>query len=149
MKSILSLSLIVCSLFVGTITANAVMPVPPLDEKSASATAETFLADYLKSLADKAPDKNVKFVAKTTLATPEFKTAFKKAMANKELESDPVIFAQDVPITPFKAESSKVKGDSATVVVAAKYNPKETSKLKVTLVAKDGHWLVSKVDKAK
>lgn len=149
MKSVLSLTFIVCSLFLGSITAKAVTPVSPPDEKAAGATAEAFFAGYLKALNSKSGDENVKWVAKTDLATPEYKKAFKKAMSNKELDSDPVIYAQDVPITPFKAQSTKVKGDSATVVVAAKYNPKETSKLKVTLAAKDGHWLVSKVEQAK
>jgi hypothetical protein len=144
MKSLLSfLSLIVCSLCLSAISAQAVMPVNPLDGKAASATAETFLADYLNYL--KSENNKTDAVAKSKLVTPEFKKAYKKAMADKELDSDPVIFAQDVPITPFKAESSKVKGDTATVVVMAKYNAKEKSRLTVTLVAKDGHWLVSKV----
>lgn len=143
MKSILSLTtLIACSLLFSSM-AQAEKPAPALDEKSASAAAETFLAGYLKFLKSEA--KNDEFVAKSKLVTPEFKAAYKKAMADKELDSDPVIFAQDVPITPFKAESSTVKGDTAIVRVAAKYNPKDTSKLNVTLVAKDGHWLVSKI----
>ena len=127
----------------------AIFMVDP-DGKVASATAETFFAGYLKTLkTDAPPNKNEPFVAKSKLVTPEFKAAFKKAMADKELESDPVIFAQDVPITPFKAESSKVKADTATVVLTAKYNPKETSTIKVTLMAKGGHWLISKVAKGK
>ena len=138
------LTLLASSLIFANMAAHAETPALPWNGPSPGATAETFLADYIKSDA-----KNSQFVAKTKLATPEFKAAFKKAMADKELESDPVIFAQDVPITPFKAESSKVKGDTATVLVAAKYNAKETSKLMVTLVAKDGQWLVSKIARPK
>jgi hypothetical protein len=143
------LTLLACSLVFSSMAAHAETTAPALDSKSASAVAETFLADYLKTLKSDARNDNEKFVAKSKLAAPEFKASYKKAMADKELDSDPVIFAQDVPITPFKAESSKVKGDTATVVVAAKYNPKEISRLKVTLVAKDGHWLVSKVARPK
>jgi hypothetical protein len=150
MKFIFSLTtLIVGSFLLSSMPTQAETAAARLDGKAAGATAETFMAGYLKALNDKSPDGNVKWVAKTNLATPEFKASFKKAMADKELESDPVIFAQDVPITPFKAESTKVKGDSATVMVAAKYNPKETSTIKVTLVAKEGHWLVSKVAQGK
>ena len=138
------LTLIASSLIFANVTARAVTPVNPLDEKSAGAAAETFLAGYLNDLKSESK-KDAHFVAKSNLVTPEFKASYKKAMADKELESDPVIFAQDVPITPFKAESSKVKDNTATVVVAAKYNPKETSKLKVTLVAKDNQWLISKI----
>jgi hypothetical protein len=144
MRPILSLaSLVIASLLLSCITAQAEATAAPLDGKSAGAAAETFLAGYLKAGA-----RNSEWVARTKFATPEFKAAFKKAMADKELGSDPVLFAQDVPTTPFKAESSQVKGDTAIVVLAAKYD-KETSKLKVTLVAKDGHWLVSRTAQAK
>jgi hypothetical protein len=146
MKSIFSLTILVIASFLACMPAPAGAAAKLLDGKSAGATAETFLAGYLPALGK---DKNSEFVAKSKLVTPEFKATFKKAMADKELESDPVIYAQDVPITPFKTESSKVTGDTATVVVAAKYNPKETSRLKVTLVAKNGLWLISKIDKAK
>jgi hypothetical protein len=150
MKSILSLStLVITSLFLSMMPAQAETACAPPDGKAAGAAAEEFFAGYLKALDDKSPDGNVKWVVKTKLAAPEFKAAFKKAMNDKELESDPVIFAQDVPITPFKAESVKVKGDNATVVVVARYNPKETSTIKVSLVAKDGHWLVAKVAQGK
>ena len=145
MKTIFSFTtLIVASLLLSCLPTHA-ETCPQLDGKSAGATAETFFAGYLKALND--GEKSAAFVAKTKLATLAFKAAFKKAMADKQLGSDPVIFAQDVPITPFKAESAKVKEDVATVVVTAKYNPKETSTINVTLVAKDGQWLVSKVAK--
>ena len=140
------LTLLACSLVFAGMAAQAETSAPALDGKSASAVAETFLAGYVK---DTKSEKDTHFVAKSKLVTPEFKAAYKKAMADKELDSDPVIFAQDVPVTPFKAESSKVKGDTATVVVAGKYNPKETSRLQVSLVAKDGQWLISKIARAK
>ena len=149
MKSVLSLTTLLIATFFSSLTAQAETAAAPLDGKSAGTAAELFLAGYIKSIDGKKPlDSNTAWVAKTKLATPEFKAAFKKAMSDKELEVDPVIFAQDVPITPFKAESSKVKGDTATVVVSGKYNEKEFSKLKVTLVAKDGRWLVSKIARA-
>ena len=151
MKSLLSLTtLIITSLLLASLPAQA-ETAAPLDSKAASATAETFYAGYLKTLKDDSPNnnKNEAFVAKSKLVTPEFKAAFKKAMNDKELESDPVIFAQDVPITPFKTDSAKVKGDTATVVLVARYNPKETSTIKVSLVAKDGQWLISKVAQGK
>jgi len=141
------LTLLASSLIFSSMAAHAETATQSLDSKSAGAAAETFLAGYLNYL--KSESRDTKFVAKSKLVTPEFKASYKKAMADKELESDPVIFAQDVPITPFKTESSKVKGDAASVVVAAKYNPKETSKLQVTLVAKEGQWLVSKIARAK
>jgi len=133
MKSVLSLTTLLIATFFSSLTAQAETAAAPLDGKSAGTAAELFLAGYIKSIDGKKPlDSNTAWVA----------------MSDKELEVDPVIFAQDVPITPFKAESSKVKGDTATVVVSGKYNEKEFSKLKVTLVAKDGRWLVSKIARA-
>lgn len=144
MKSIRSLgALIVCSLLLSCVSSQGDTKAPSLGDKSAGAAAEVFLADYIK-----ADDKNSEWVAKTKLATPEFKAAFKKAMASDEVDSDPVLFAQDIPNTPFKAESAQVKGDTATVVVAAKFGDMPF-KLKVTLLAKEGHWLVSKTAPAK
>lgn len=143
MKSILPLgALAVCSLLLSC-TATQPAAKTSLDSESASTAAETFLAGYIKSDA-----KNSDWVARTELATPGFKAAFKKAMASTEVDADPVLFAQDVPSTRFKAESSQVKGDTATVLVAAKFGDKPY-RLKVTLVAKDGHWLVSKTAPAK
>ena len=144
MKSILRLAaLIVCSLLVSCQSDRAGTVAPQLDGKSAGAAAEAFLAGYIKSDA-----KNSAWVAQTKLMTPEFKAAFKKAMADEEVDADPVLHAQDVPTTPFKARSSNVKGDTATVVVAAKFGDKPY-KLKVTLVAQGGHWLVSKTAPAR
>jgi predicted lipid-binding transport protein (Tim44 family) len=146
MKSVLTLLFLttfLCGICLGA-PAPAAAAAP--DSKSAGTTAETFLAGYIPALNK---SKNSGFVGQSKLVTPEFKATFKKAMADKELESDPVIYAQDVPITPFKTASSKVKGDTATVVVTAKYNPKETSKLKVTLVAKNGAWLITRIQQAK
>lgn len=144
MKSILHLAaLVACSLSVFCLAGEARGATAQLDEKSAGAAAETFLAGYIKADA-----KNREWVARSPLVTPEFKAAFKKAMASELVDADPVLFAQDVPSTPFKAESSKVKGDAATVVVVAKYSGKPY-RLKVTLVAQGGHWLVSRTAPAK
>lgn len=144
MKSIhFSGVLIVCALVLSCVSVPAETKAPPLDGTSAGAAAEVFLAGYIK-----ADDKNSEWVAKTTLATPEFKAAFKKAMASEEVDADPVLFAQDVPSTPFKAESAQVKGGTATVIVTAKFGD-TPFKLKVTLVAREGRWLVSKTERAK
>ena len=148
MKSIHYLSTLFIAALLSCITVRAETPAAPLDSKSAAAAAETFFAAYIKELSKQATDHTA-WVAKTKLATPEFKASFKKAMADKNLEVDPVIDAQDVPITPFKAESTHVKGDAATVLVAGKYNEKEISRLQVTLVAKDGHWLIAKIARPK
>lgn len=147
MKSALSLTALFFATLLSCMISRAETAAASLDGKSAGTAAETFLAGYIKELVKNSD--HTAWVAKTKLATPEFKAAFKKAMSDKELEVDPVIFAQDVPITPFKAESSKVKGDTATVLVVGKYNEKEFSRLTVTLVAKDGKWLVSKVARLK
>ena len=69
-------------------------------------------------------------------------------MAAEAVDADPVLLAQDVPSTPFKAESSKVTGDTATVLVAAEFAGKP-HKLKVMLVAQGVHWLVSQTASAK
>ena len=144
MKSSLHLvAVVVCSLSVLCLAGEARGATAQLDDKSAGAAAEAFLAGYIKADA-----KNVEWVAKTPLVTPEFKAAFKKARAAESVDADPVLFAQDVPSTPFKAESSKVKGDTAAVLVAAKFADKP-HKLKVMLVAQGGHWLVSKTAAAK
>ena len=144
MKSILSLAAwVVCSAFVFSLTDQARAATPQLDDKAAGVATEVFLAGYLK-----AEGTNNDWIAQSKLVTPEFKAAFKKAMSAKEIAVDPVLYAQDVPSSPFKAQSSKVKGDTASVVVTAKYGDKPYS-LKVALVAKDGHWLVSKTAPAK
>ena len=108
------------------------------EEAAAKAAAEAFLAGYIKADAD-----NVAWVAKSKLVTPEFKAAFKKAMAAEVVDADPVLFAQDVPSTPFKAAAASVKDGKATIQVVAKFSD-EPYKLTVTLVSKGGQWLVSK-----
>lgn len=108
------------------------------DDAKVEAAAEAFLAGYIQSDA-----KNVEWVANSKLVTSEFIAAFKKAMASELVDADPVIFAQDIPSTPFKATSSSVKGEVAMVKVSAKFG-EDPFKLTVTLVSKDGHWLVSK-----
>lgn len=118
--------------------------VAPAGDKKAEAAAEVFLAEYIKADA-----KNVEWMAKSTLVTKEFKDAFKKEMTAEEVEADPVLFAQDVPSTPFKAVSSTVKGKVAKVVVAAKFGD-EPYRLLVTLVStKEGEWLVAKTAPSK
>ncbi len=139
MKSILHFyALVVCSLLVSCMTDKSGKSASQLDCKSAGAAAEAFLAGYIMSDA-----RNSEWVANSPLVTTEFKATFKRAMKLENWAVDPVIFAQDIPTTPFKAESSTVKGGTATVLVAAKFSD-HSYKLKVMLVAKDGHWLVSK-----
>ena len=142
--------MIICSLFATPLPSRAEPETKapgkaaPAGDKKAEAAAEVFLAEYIKADA-----KNVEWMAKSKLVTKEFKDAFKKEMTAEEVDADPVLFAQDVPSTPFKAVSSTVKGKVAKVVVAAKFG-EEPYRLRVTLVStKDGEWLVAKTAPSK
>ena len=109
------------------------------------AIAETFLAGYIKTM--EANEDVVAWVAASELATESFKAAYKKAVSVPDIESDPVLHAQDVPTGAFKAEKVTVKAKTAAVPVTAKFGD-TPHKLVVSLVEEKGQWLISKIDPA-
>ena len=104
--------------------------------------AEKFFAGYLAQME---ADKDTKtWVAKSKLASKEFKAAYKKAMSAEEVEADAVTQAQDTPTSPFKAGEPAIKDTKATVTLTAKFGD-EAHKVNVQLVQQEGAWLIQKI----
>ena len=100
---------------------------------------EKFYAGYVAAVE---ANKDTKvWVAQSKLVTGNFKKAYAKIMNAEEIDADPVLNAQDIPSTPFKAEKPQITGDAATVVVVSSFG-EDKHKLKVKLVQKDGAWLL-------
>lgn len=104
--------------------------------------AEKFFAGYLAQVE---ADKDTKaWVAKSKMASKEFKAAYKKAMSAEEIEADAVTQAQDTPTSPFKAGKPVIKESKATVALTAKFGD-DAHKVNVQLVQQDGAWLIQKI----
>ncbi|MGB8356479.1 MAG: hypothetical protein WCD79_21450, partial [Chthoniobacteraceae bacterium] len=107
--------------------------------------AEKFYAEYLVLVnANKA---TTPWIAKSKLVTAAFKKYYAKEMSPKNgdpVESDPVLQAQDVPTSPFKAGKVVIKENKATVSLSAKFD-NDTDNVSVQMVLKDGVWLVDMV----
>ncbi len=125
--------------------------IEPLKDKAAPAAteaedigsiAETFLAGYIKTM--EANEDVVAWVAASELVTETFKATYKKAVSVPDIDSDPVLHAQDVPTGAFKAEKVTVKEKAATVPVTATFGD-TPHKLVVSLVEEKGQWRISKV----
>lgn len=111
-------------------------------------TAEQFYAGYL--ILVNAEKDTMSWVAKSQLATKNFKKFYAKQMHSESVEVDPVLQAQDTPTTPFKAIKTTIdgQGSKATVVLDAKYS-NETEKLSIGMVRTDGVWQVDSVSTVK
>jgi uncharacterized protein YdbL (DUF1318 family) len=104
--------------------------------------AEKFFAGYLAQVE---ADKDTKaWVAKSKMASKEFKAAYKKAMSAEEIEADAVTQAQDTPTSPFKAGEAVIKDSKATVTLTAKFGD-DAHKVNVQLVQQEGAWLIQKI----
>lgn len=107
--------------------------------------AEKFFAGYLAQVE---ADKDTKaWVAKSKMASKEFKAAYKKAMSAEEVDADAVIQAQDTPTSPFKAGAPVIKDTKATVTLTAKFG-EDAHKVNVQLVQQEGAWLIQKISLA-
>jgi hypothetical protein len=111
--------------------------------------AEKFYAGYVALLDANKDTKS--WVAKSKLVTADFKKSYVKKMSPKEgdaLDSDPVLQAQDVPTSPFKAGKPTIKDNKATVILSAKFGS-DTGRVNVQLVLTEGVWLVDRVQAGK
>ena len=111
--------------------------------------AEKFYAGYLAVL--NAGKDTKSWVAHSKLVTPDFKKFYAKQMSPKNdeaVDSDPVLQAQDTPTSPFKAGKPVIKDNKATVTLTAKFG-KDTGKVSVQMMPKDGIWLVDTVRASK
>jgi hypothetical protein len=80
------------------------------------------------------------WIKNNSYLTPEFKQAYKKVMSDTELDSDPILDAQDWPSEPFEAKSVEIKGAHASAKVSSKAFPDHI--IRVFLV-KRGKWLIN------
>ena len=110
--------------------------------------AEKFYAGYV-ALAEKLKDTK-SYVAKSKLASADFKKSYAKKMSAKESvgDGDPVMQAQDTPTNPYKAGKAVIKDNKATVILSAKFGD-ITGKVSVQMILKDGVWQVNAVNEAK
>ena len=111
--------------------------------------AEKFYAGYVALV--EANKETQSWVAKSKLVTADFKKFYLKKMSPKggeAIDCDPVLQAQDVPTTPFKAGKPAIKDNRATVILTAKFGS-DTGKVSVQMVLTDGVWLVDRVQASK
>jgi uncharacterized protein YdbL (DUF1318 family) len=107
--------------------------------------AENFFAGYVTQVE---ADKDTKaWVAKSKMASKNFKADYKKAMSAEYVDADPVIQAQDTPTGPFKAGRPVIKDTKATVVLTAKFG-EDDHKVNVQLAQQEGAWLIQKISPA-
>ena len=107
--------------------------------------AEKFYASYLALV--NANKDTMSWVANSKLVTTNFKKFYLKKMTPKEgdvIDCDPILQAQDVPTSPYKAEKPTIKDNKATVILTAKFGS-DTGKVIVQMVLASGVWLVDMV----
>ncbi len=130
---------IICllALFVVSFSTLPVFAADPAE--SPGVVAEKFFAGYLAQME---ADKDTQaWVANSTMASEDFKKAYKKAMSAEEIEADAVLQAQDTPTSPFKAGEPDIKDAKATVALTAKFGD-DAHKVNVQLVLQEGSWLI-------